>query len=202
MVKVAIYSRVSTIDKGQTLEQQEIPLIELCRINNWEYEVFKDFASGSKESRPNLDKMMQRIRKKEFDILLVFRLDRLGRSLKHLLQVVEELKNLKVRIIFHTQNIDTDTPQGMFFLQILGATAEFERQLIRERIKDKLKYIDGMIERDGFYISEKGNKIKKRGRPSGSKDTKIRRKSGYWLRWDKENRVNNSNSIPPNNSNQ
>jgi DNA invertase Pin-like site-specific DNA recombinase len=197
MTRVAIYSRVSTIDKGQTLEQQEVPLVEICKKEGWSYEIFKDHASGSKESRPNLDLMMQRIRKKEFDTLLVFRLDRLGRSLKHLLQLIEELKNLKVRVIFQTQNIDTETPQGMFFLQILGATAEFERQLIRERIKDKLRYIDGMIERDGFYISQAGKKIKKRGRPEGSKDIKVRRKSGYWLRWNKE--VNNSKGIPLNN---
>jgi site-specific DNA recombinase len=195
-MKVAIYSRVSTIDKGQTLEQQEEPLKELCKKAGWEYEVFKDHASGSKESRPELDKMMQRIRRGEFQILLVFRLDRLGRSLKHLLQLIEELRNLKVRVIFQTQNIDTETPQGMFFLQILGATAEFERQLIRERIKDKLRYIDGMIEKEGFYITQGGKKIKKRGRPEGSKDSKVRRKSGYWLRWQK---LNNSDSIPPNN---
>jgi len=183
MKKVAIYCRVSTIDKGQTLEQQEIPLIEHCKVQGWSFEVFKDFASGSKESRPQLDIMMQRIRKKEFNILLVFRLDRLGRSLKHLLQIVEEMGNLKVRMIFHTQNIDTSTPQGMFFLQILGATAEFERQLIRERINDKLKYIDNQIQKEGFYISKKGNKIEGRGRPKGSKDIKVRRKSGYWQRW-------------------
>lgn len=195
-MKVAIYTRVSTIDKGQTLEQQEVPLIERCNKEGWEYILFKEFASGSKESRPELDKMMQRIRNKEFDIILVYRLDRLGRSLKHLLQLVEEFKNLKVRVIFQEQQLDTETSQGMFFLQIFGAVAEFERQLIRERIKDKLKYIDGMIEKDGFYITRSGKKIKKRGRPKGSKDNKVRRKSGYWLRWNKE-KVNNT---PLNNS--
>jgi len=114
---------------------------------------------------------MQRIRKKEFDVVLVFRLDRLGRSLKHLLQLVEELRNLKVRILFHTQNIDTNTSQGMFFLQILGAAAEFERQLIRERIKDKLN-----------YLKSQGQTL---GRPPGSRDKKRRTKSGYYLRWKK-----------------
>lgn len=182
IIKVAIYSRVSTIDKGQTLEQQEIPLIEYCQREAWEYKVFKDFASGMKESRPQLDLMLQAIRKHEFDVLLVYRLDRLGRSLKHLLQIIEELKNLNVRLIFLTQNIDTSTPQGMFFFQILGAAAEFERQLIRERIKDKLKFIDKEIEEKGFFISKSGNKITSRGRPEGSKDKKSRRKSGYLLR--------------------
>lgn len=182
-MKIAIYVRVSTIDKGQTLEQQENPLIEYCKKENWDYEIFKDFASGSKESRPKLDLMLQRIRKHEFQGVMIYRLDRLGRSLKHLLQIIEELKNRKIRFISHTQNIDTSTPQGMFFLHILGATAEFERQLIRERIKDKLKYIDKKIEEEGFYISKQGNKIKNRGRPLGSKDKKQRRKSGYYNRW-------------------
>ena len=168
-MKIALYIRVSTIDKGQTLEQQELPLIEYCKKENWEYEVFKDFASGSKESRPELDKMMQRIRNREFDAVLIYRLDRLGRSLKHLLQLVEEFSNKKIRFICLTQNIDTNTAQGMFFFQILGAAAEFERQLLRERIKDKLD-----------YLKSTGKKL---GRPTGSKDKKRRRKSGYLLRY-------------------
>ncbi len=171
-MKAAIYCRVSTIDKGQTLEQQEVPLIEYCKKENWEYEVFKDFASGMKESRPQLDIMMKRIRDKTFDIILIYRLDRLGRSLKHLLQLVEEFKNLKVRFICYTQQIDTSTPQGMFFLQILGAAAEFERQLIRERIIDKLK-----------YLKSQGTRL---GRPRGSQDKGERRKEGYINRWSKK----------------
>ena len=168
-IRTAIYTRVSTIDKGQTLEQQELPLIEYCKKEGWEYEVFKDFASGSKESRPQLDIMMQRVRAGEFNSILIFRLDRLGRSLKHLLQLVEELNNKKIRFICLTQNIDTNTPQGMFFLQILGAAAEFERQLLRERIKDKLNYLKSV----GKLV----------GRPKGSKDKKIRKKGGYYLRY-------------------
>lgn len=168
-MKTAIYIRVSTIDKGQTLEQQELPLTEHCKKENWEFEVFKDFASGSKESRPKLDVMMQEIRKGKFNSVLIYRLDRLGRSLKHLLQLIEEFRNRKIRFICLTQNIDTNTPQGMFFLQILGATAEFERQLIRERIKDKLN-----------YLKSTGRRL---GRPPGSKDRKVRKKGGYFLRY-------------------
>jgi len=188
-MKAAIYTRVSTIDKGQTLEQQELPLIEYCKREGWEHEVFQDHASGSKESRPELDKMMQRLRKREFDSVVIYRLDRLGRSLKHLLQLVEEFRNLKIRFICLTQNIDTSTAQGMFFLQILGAAAEFERQLIRERIKDKLDYIDKQIEDKGFYISKQGSRITGRGRPKGSKDKKVRRKSGYLLRWQNKSKI-------------
>jgi len=170
-MKVAIYTRVSTIDKGQTLEQQEIPLIEYCNKEGFDYEIFKDYASGSKESRPQLDLMIQRLRRKEFQAVLIYRLDRLGRTLKHLLQLAEEFKNMNIRFICYTQNIDTNTAQGMFFLQILGATAEFERQLIRERVKDKLN-----------YLKSGGKRL---GRPKGSKDKKRRTKSGYYLRWGK-----------------
>jgi len=170
-MRIAIYTRVSTIDKGQTLEQQEFPLIDYCKKEGWEFEVFKDFASGSKESRPQLDIMMQRIRNGDFNAVLIYRLDRLGRSLKHLLQLVEEFNNKKIRFICLTQNIDTNTAQGMFFFQILGAAAEFERQLLRERIKEKLD-----------YLKSTGKKL---GRPKGKRDTKKRKKSGYWLRYHK-----------------
>lgn len=171
-MKTAIYCRVSTIDKGQTLEQQHVPLVDSCKKENKEYDLFLEHASGAKESRPELDKMMSGVRDRVYDTVLIYRLDRLGRSLKHLLQLVEEFKNKKVRFIVYTQNIDTSTAQGMFFLQILGAASEFERQLIRERIKDKLD-----------YLRSQGKLL---GRPKGKKDTKIRRKSGYYLRWGKK----------------
>lgn len=171
-MKAAIYVRVSTIDKGQTVEQQEQDLINFCKKEGWEYELFQEFASGAKESRPELDKMMQRIRKHEFDVIMIYRLDRLGRSLKHLLQLVEEFKNLKVRFICYSQNMDTSTAQGMLLLGILGTIAEFERTLIRERTVEKLS-----------YLKSKGTKL---GRPAGSKDKKVRRKSGYLLRWQDE----------------
>jgi len=171
MNKVAIYVRVSTIDKGQTVEQQEKELLNFCEKEKWEYEIFKEYASGAKESRPELDKMMTAVRRHEFDVVMIYRLDRLGRSLKHLLQLVEEFKNLKVRFICYSQNMDTSTSQGMLLLGILGTIAEFERNLIRERTTEKLQ-----------YLKSKGIVL---GRPSGSKDKKLRRKSGYWLRWKK-----------------
>jgi site-specific DNA recombinase len=194
---VALYVRVSTgtsEESQQTVSQQEMPLIEHCKAQGWTFEVFREFASGAKESRPQLDIMLQRMRKKEFDILMILRLDRLGRSLQHLLQLVEEMRNLKVRIIFLTQGIDTNTPQGMFFLQLIGAMAQFERELIKERINDKLHYIDKQIEKDGFYVSKAGNKLSTRGRQIGSKDKNPRRKSGYWLRWQKDKEKNNLDS--------
>lgn len=168
-MKTAIYLRVSKGDNSQSTDQQEKPLTEFCNRESMEYVIFKDYASGMKESRPELDRMMQRIRQHEFNTIIIYKLDRLGRSLKHLLQLIEEFRNLKVRFICLTQNIDTNTSQGMLMLGILGSIAEFERELIRERTREKLN-----------YLKSKGVKL---GRPAGSKDKDKRRKSGYYLRW-------------------
>jgi len=166
-MKVALYCRVSRQD--QTIEQQQEPLIQKCQREGWEYEVFAEKISGAKESRTELDKMMASVRNKCFDAVMITKLDRLGRSLKHLIQLVEEFNNKGVQLICLSPDIDTKTAQGMFFLQVIGAVAQLEREMIRERTKDKLQYLKRI-----------GRKL---GRPTGSKDKKVRRKSGYWQRW-------------------
>ena len=169
MTKVCIYVRNSTTEDKQNPQTQINPLIEKCEKENWEYVIFQEFASGAKESRPELDKMMQRIRNKEFDIVLVWKIDRLGRSLKHLLQLIEEFRNKQVAFVSLTEGFDTSIPMGEFFFHIMGALAQFERGLIQERIKAGVK----RAKAEGKHM----------GRPAGSKDKKARRKSGYWLRW-------------------
>jgi DNA invertase Pin-like site-specific DNA recombinase len=171
-MKVALYVRNSTDEERQNPETQLRPLKEKCEKENWEYAVFQEFASGSKESRPELDKMMQRIRNKEFDIVLVWKLDRLGRSLKHILQLIEEFKNKSISFISLTEGFDTSTPQGKLFIQVSGAFAEFERNLIQERINAGLKR----------RVSE-GKPL---GRQKGAVDKRKRNKTGYYLRWKRE----------------
>ncbi len=171
-MKVAIYVRNSTSEEKQNPETQILPLKEKCERENWDYEIFQEFASGSKESRTELDKMLQKIRNKEFNAVLVWRLDRLGRSLKHLLQLLEEFKNRKVAFISLTEGFDTSTPQGELFFHIAGAFSQFERQLIQERVNA------------GLDRARRENR--KLGRPLGSRDKKRRRKSGYYIRWSKE----------------
>jgi len=173
-MKVAIYVRNSTNEERQNPQTQINPLIRKCDQEGWEYELFQEFASGAKESRPELDKMLQKIRKKEFDMILVWRLDRLGRSLKHLLQLIEEFRNKKVAFVSLTEGFDTSTPQGQLFFQISGAFAQFERSLIQERVNAGLK-----------RAVEEGKQL---GRPKGSKDKKRRRVSGYHQRWANEKR--------------
>lgn len=168
--RVAIYCRVSTQD--QTIEQQKVPLIELCESKGWGYEVFEEKVSGAKVSRTELDRMLQRLRRKEFNAVLVYKLDRLGRSLKHLIQLIEEFNNRSIQFICLSPEVDTTTAQGRFFIQIIGAVAELERELIRERTRAKLQ-----------YLKKKGMKL---GRPKGSKDKKPRRRSGYYLRYAKK----------------
>jgi DNA invertase Pin-like site-specific DNA recombinase len=171
-MNVAIYVRNSTTEERQNPETQLNPLREKCNQEGWEYEVFQEFASGKLESRPELDRMMGRIRKKEFDIVLVWKTDRLGRSLKHLLQLIEEFKNLGVGFISLTEGFDTSTPHGEFFFHVVGSFAQFERKLIQERINAGLD----RAKKEGKTL----------GRPKGSKDKKVRKKSGYWLRWSKK----------------
>lgn len=168
-MKIAIYVRNSTSEERQNPETQIRPLKERCVREGWDYEIFQEFASGAKESRPELDKMLQRIRRGEFDSIMVWRLDRLGRSLAHLLQLIEEFKNKKVKFISLTEGFDTSTAQGELFFSIAGAFAQFERKLIQERVNAGLD----RAKKEGKTL----------GRPKGSKDKKIRRKSGYHLRW-------------------
>ena len=171
-MKVGIYLRVSTSD--QTTLNQEIELVEYCKRNNYEiFKIYKDEGvSGTKTSRPQLDFMLQDMRNKLFDAIIVWKFDRLGRSTAHLLQVLEELKNKNVRLIATSQNIDTDTPMGKFFFTILSGFAEMEREMIRDRIKLGLE----RRKKEGKLV----------GRPKGSKDKKYRKKSGYLLRYNKE----------------
>lgn len=123
------YGRVST--QEQHPEAQEDALLKAgCD------KVFIDQASGKLASRPELDKAMLMLR--EGDSLVVTKLDRLGRSLKNLITLSEELKERGVALVVLDQGIDTSTPIGRMFYQILGAVAEFERELIVERTKDGL----------------------------------------------------------------
>jgi len=168
-MKIAIYVRNSTTEDRQNPRTQINPLVQRCEREGWDYEIFQEFASGAKESRPKLDKMLQRIRKNEFKAVLVWRLDRLGRSLKHLLQLIEEFKNKNVKFISLIEGFDTSTPQGELFFHIAGAFAQFERRLIQERINAGLD----RARSEGKHL----------GRPKGSKDKKRRRRSGYYQRW-------------------
>jgi len=170
---IALYIRNSTNIDRQNPTTQLQPLIDKCNREGWTYEVFQEFASGSLERRTELDKLLKKIREgNTINAVMVWRLDRLGRSLKHLLDIISELKNKGVKFISLTEGFDTTTPQGELFFSIAGAFAQFERRLIQERVNAGL--------------SRARSENKHLGRPAGSKDKKRRRHSGYLLRWQKD----------------
>ena len=133
-MKTAIYVRVST--QEQNIDNQIIELQRYCKARMYDvYEVYKDKGiSGSKESRPQFDLMLSDASKRKFDCLLVWKLDRLSRSLKHLLTTLDTLSSLNISFISYNDNMDTTTSTGKLMFSIIGAFAEFERSLIRERV--------------------------------------------------------------------
>jgi putative DNA-invertase from lambdoid prophage Rac len=138
--KIAIYTRVS-IDK-QSHDSQLAELDEYCQRRGWTNTTcFSDVISGSKFTRAGLDEMMKLVRRGKLDTIVCFKLDRLGRSLAHLAQIVGELTSNNVSLICTSQGIDTtdDNPSGRLQLGVLMAVAEFERSIIQERVNAGLK---------------------------------------------------------------
>ncbi len=133
-MKVAIYTRVST-NKQDTDSQIGI-LREYAERRGWEiFSIYQEKVSGSgKKKRPQFQKMMKEARQRKFDIVLVFRFDRFSRSVKELIDALEEFKALGIDFVSYSENIDTTTPTGRLMFQIFSAFAEFERNIIRERI--------------------------------------------------------------------
>lgn len=137
--KVALYARVSKADKDQDPSNQLIKLREFAEKHGWAvWGEFVDCASGANASRPELDRMLRFARGHAFDAILVVRLDRIGRSVRNLLNLVEGLNRLRIGLICTDQEIDTTSPTGRLLFTLLGAISEFELELIRERTKDGL----------------------------------------------------------------
>jgi len=133
MKRAALYARVSTAD--QTTENQLIDLRRYCQARGWTFAEYIDEAvSGAKERRPALDRMTADAKRRRFDVLVVWRLDRLGRNLKHLITLLEDLQALGVAFVSLGEGIDATTPAGRLQMNILGAIAQFERDRLRERV--------------------------------------------------------------------
>jgi len=132
--KVIFYSRVSTTHQNPELQEREIKAFILTKG----YQFIKGYCdvgySGSKASRPELNRLMESARRKEFDILIVWKLDRLARSLSHLIALITELNALDIELISLRDSIDFTTIQGRLMFGIFASLAEFERELIRERV--------------------------------------------------------------------
>ena len=135
--RAALYARVSTTGHGQDVGLQVSELEQVAAQRGWEVVgVFTDEGiSGSTSSRPALDQLMNDARRGKLDLIVVWKLDRLGRSLQHLLSLLDELAHLGGGFVsMRDSGIDTTSPQGRLLLHLLGAFAEFERAMIQERV--------------------------------------------------------------------
>src|SRR3954468_10801221 len=133
-MRCAVYARVSTFD--QEPENQLSELRRYTAARGWTSAEYVDRGiSGAKDRRAALDRLLADARRRRFDVVLVWRLDRLGRSLKHLITMLDELAALGVAFVSLAEGIDATTPAGRLQMHLLGAIAEFERGRIRERVK-------------------------------------------------------------------
>ena len=140
-MRTALYARVSTANNGQDPEVQLRELREYCQRRGWEIagEYVDVGISGTKELRPELNRLMEDAHQRKFDAVLVWKLDRFGRSLKHLVNSLAELEAVGVAFISYKDNLDLTTPSGRLMFNVIGAMAEFERELTQERVKAGLR---------------------------------------------------------------
>lgn len=134
-LRVARYLRVSKLDQNPALQDHETA--ELARVRGWEIvDSYLDHGvSGAKERRPQLDRLMKDARKRRFDAVLVWRSDRLFRSLRHMVETIEELSGLGVGFVSAREPFDTTTPTGKLMLHLVAAFAQFEREVLIERVR-------------------------------------------------------------------
>lgn len=166
-MKVAIYCRVST--NQQELEQQIESCKNFCKYKGFEYELFAEVGSGKSFKREKFLNMLDRIRKREFEGIVVFRFDRLGRNAREVVTLFEEFENKGIQVFSLNENIDTSSPIGKAIRDIIIRLAQLERENISEATKQRLQALKNM-----------GKKL---GRPKGSPDKNPRKNEGYKARW-------------------
>lgn len=170
MDKVALYCRVSTND--QSNDNQKARLIEYAEKNGWAYDIFEETES-SRKTRPIKQEMMARMRNNEYRAVVVWKLDRFGRSSTELILDTKEILDKGVGFISISDNLDFNSALGQLQFHILSAFAQFERELIRERTVSAIQ----RIKASGYIY---------KGRPKGAKDKKKRKNDGYILREEKK----------------
>ena len=139
-MRVALYARVSTSNGQQSPEMQLVEMREFAERRGWTIVAeFVDHASGSTDSRPALNEMMAAAKHRKFDALVCWKLDRVGRSLRHLVNLLAEFEALGIAFVSLRDNVDLTTPAGRLMFQVIGAMAEFERSLTVERVKAGLR---------------------------------------------------------------
>jgi DNA invertase Pin-like site-specific DNA recombinase len=173
-MKVGIYVRVSTIQ--QTTENQLLEPYEVCERNDWSVvEEYNETVSGTKgvDDRQELNRLLKDASRKKFDKVVIWSVDRLGRSMKHLVTVLSQLKDLDIDIYSYKQGIDTSTTMGSSFFHMVGIFAELENNMRRERqivgikraLKDGVKFgrkdvVDEDKEYQIYQLRSKGKSIR------------------------------------------
>jgi DNA invertase Pin-like site-specific DNA recombinase len=169
--RAAIYARVSTANNGQDPLVQTREMKEYCPRRGWTIvDEYVDVGiSGTKEKRPELDRLMADAHRRRFDAVVVWRFDRFARSVSHLLRALETFQTLGIEFVSLSEQLDTSTPTGKMVFTVLGAVAELERSLIVERVRAGMR-----------NARAKGKKI---GRPPRTQLSPEDRKSiaeAYW----------------------
>ena len=170
--RAALYVRVST--DHQSVGNQIRELRQVAERRGWiVVEIYRDAGiSGAKgrDQRPGLDAMLKDASRRKFDVVMAWAIDRLGRSLIDLLETIRHLEAVDVDLYLDQQNIDTTTPAGKLLFELAGAFADFERSMIRQRVRAGLSVIREKIARDGKFVSRTGKVRRKLGRPGAEPD--------------------------------
>lgn len=170
--RAGIYARVSTTNHGQDVTLQTRELRQFAEARGWTIadEYVDSGISGTKDSRPELNRLMADAHKRRFDIVCVWRFDRFARSVTHLLRALETFKALGIDFVSYSEQVDTSTPTGKMVFTVLGAVAELERSLTVERVRAGLR-----------NARAKGKRL---GRPSKSVDAatvaRLRSQGATW----------------------
>ena len=153
-MKVAIYARVSTT-KDQSCERQILELRQVAENHNWSVvdEYIDEGISGTKKSRPELDRMLRDALLRKFDVVATLELSRLGRSVRNMCEIADLLKQKSINLFVKNQNIDTSTIVGELFFNIINSISQYERDLTAERIKSGLEN----AKRKGVKLGRKTN---------------------------------------------
>jgi DNA invertase Pin-like site-specific DNA recombinase len=140
-MRTALYARVSTTNNGQDVQMQVREFREFCKNRGWDIsgEYIDAGVSGAKDSRPELNRLMADAKRRKFDAVVVYRFDRFARSTRHLVNALAEFNALSIQFVSMHEGIDTSTPNGRLVFGIFASIAEFERELIRDRVRSGLR---------------------------------------------------------------
>jgi len=169
-MRTVLYARVSTNSQDTDLQLREFR--DYCRRRGWDVadEYIDTGVSGAKDRRPELDRLMSDAKKRKFDAVVVYRYDRFARSLRHLVNALEEFRALGIEFVSIHEGVDTSTPNGRLVFGIFATIAEFERELIRDRVRSGIR-----------NARAKGKKL---GRPrtsvNAAKIASLRAKGASW----------------------